>query len=123
MDKLGELELVIMKLIWELQPCTVRDVAEVLAETRGSALTTVLTVMQRLHTKRFLRRRKHEGIYRYSTADTRSTVMSRLIGQFVTRVLDGSAEPFVSYLAQNKALAPEQAEALRKMAEEITRDS
>ena len=120
---LGELELVILKVIWELQPCTVKDVAIILAEQRGSALTTVLTVMQRLHAKKFLRRRKHEGIFRYSTADTRSTVISRLVDQFVTRVLDGSAEPFVSYLAQNESLTPEQAETLRKMAEEIGRDS
>ena len=55
---LGDLELEILKIIWERQPCTFPQVADVMAERRGLARTTVLTVMQRLHAKGFLKRRK-----------------------------------------------------------------
>jgi len=118
-ETLGELELEVLKVVWEIQPCTVREVAEVLGERRGSARTTVLTVMQRLHAKGFLRRRKRQGLYHYSTTVNRKKLISGLIRQFVDKVLDGSAAPFVAYLAEFEELTPEQAEALRKIAQDL----
>ena len=116
---LGELELEVLKVIWERQPCPVQQVAQIVCERRGSAPTTVLTVMQRLHKKGFLRRRKCDGIYHYTTVQNRSQVLSGLVRQFVDRVLDGSALPFVAYLANAKGLAPQQADALREIVEEM----
>jgi len=112
---LGELELEVLKVVWERQPCTVQNVAEIIGRRRGNAPTTVLTVMQRLHAKGFLRRRKRAGIYRYSTTQERGTVVGHLIDNFVEKVLDGSPLPFVAHLAKAGSLTEEQAETLRKI--------
>ncbi len=111
-ETLGELELEVLKVVWEIQPCTVREVAEVLGERRGSARTTVLTVMQRLTGKGYLTRRKQAGVHRYSTTEERRAVITNLVEQFVNRVLDGSPLPFVAYLAESKELSEEQASTL-----------
>jgi len=120
---LGELELEVMKVVWEKQPCTVQQVADVLCERRGCARTTVLTVMQRLHGKKFLKRRKREGVFHYSTTEERGEVMSSLIGNFVDKVLDGSALPFVAYLAEAKGLSREQVDALRTIARNLEKEA
>jgi len=117
--RLGDLELEVLKIVWERQPCTVQDVAEVLEARRGSARTTVLTVMQRLHAKKFLKRRKQGGVYHYSTTRDRDQVLGGMVGRFVDRVLDGSALPFVSYLAGSKDLTPEQIETLRSIVRKL----
>ena len=116
---LGELELEVLKTVWDRQPCTVAEVADVMAERRGSAPTTVLTVMQRLHAKGFLRRRKRGGLFHYATTQARGKVLAGLIGQFVEKVLDGSPVPLVAYLAEVKGLTRKQAAALREIAEKI----
>jgi predicted transcriptional regulator len=116
---LGELELEVLKAIWENQPCTVQQVATMLRKRRGCARTTVLTVMQRLQTKKFLIRQKIDGVFQYSTTEGRSKVISRLIGQFLDKVLDGSALPFVAYLSQTRDLTKEQAETLRVIVEKL----
>ncbi len=116
---LGELELEILKVIWEHQPCTVQEVADIFGRQRGYARTTILTVMQRLHAKRFLQRRKVKGLYRYSPTQERGEVMSHLIGDFLNKVLDGSAAPFVAYLVEKEELTEEQVAALRKIAKEL----
>jgi predicted transcriptional regulator len=116
---LGELELVVMKTIWEHQPCTVKQIAKILGKRRGCAKTTVLTVMQRLHAKNFLRRRKVGGVYRYSPTEERNRVISKLIGQFLDKVLDGSPAPFVTYLLETEDLGPKQVAALRKIAKDL----
>mgnify|MGYP006279403331 CR=1 FL=1 len=120
---LGELELEVLKIIWERQPCTFPGVAEILTERRGLARTTVLTVIQRLHKKGFLERSKREGMYRYSTTKERGDVIKRLIGQFVNKVLDGSPVPFIAYLVEAEGLTHEQAEALRVIARELDQES
>ncbi len=93
---LGELELEVLKAIWEHQPCTVQQVAKILGKNRGCARTTILTVMQRLHTKKILKRQKIDGVFQYSTTEGRTKVISRMIGQFLDKVLDGSALAFRS---------------------------
>ena len=119
--RLGELELEVLKVIWQMQPCTVLEVAEVMADRKGLARTTVLTVMQRLRAKGYLTRRKRRGRYRYWAKEERQTVMGRLVEQFVDKVLDRSALPLAAHLAQSKELTPEQAEVLRSIVREMDR--
>jgi len=116
---LGELELVVMKTIWEHHPCTVKQIAKILGKQRGCAKTTVLTVMQRLHAKKFLKRRKVSGLYQYSPTEERGKVISKLIGQFLDKVLDGSPTPFVTYLMETEDLSSKQVATLHRIAQEL----
>lgn len=118
---LGELELEVLKTVWDAPGYTVQEVAEHIGERRGSARTTVLTVMQRLHAKGLLRRRKVRGVYRFYPTQGRGKVLSGLIGQFVERVLDGSPAPFLAYLADTKELSDEQVSQLRDIVRELER--
>ncbi|MCL4694634.1 MAG: BlaI/MecI/CopY family transcriptional regulator, partial [Candidatus Hydrogenedentes bacterium] len=101
---LGELELAVLNAVWERPGSTVREIAEVMAERRSIARTTVLTVMQRLHAKKFLKRAKARGVFRYSATGEQTEVVSDLIGHFVQKVLGGSPAPFLAYLADAKNL-------------------
>ena len=51
---LGELELQVLRLVWREQPCTERQVTELVQEDRAVARTTVLKTMQRLEEKGLL---------------------------------------------------------------------
>ncbi len=116
---LGELELEVLKTIWRHQPCSVQKIAGIFGKRKGRARTTVLTVMQRLHAKGFLKRRKVDGVFQYSSTQTRREVVSSLIRQFLDKVLDGSAAPFVTYLTETKDLSRQQVAALREIARQL----
>ena len=111
------LELDVLNVIWENPGCTVADVAEHLSH-RQYARTTILTIMQRLHAKGLLRRRKEAGVFRYSATQPRKQVLSQLIGGFVENFLGGSPAPFVAYLTEARNITPEQ----RAVLEQIIRD-
>ena len=51
---LTEQELEIMKIVWERDRSTVRDVYEALLERRKVAYTTVMTMMKSLEQKKYL---------------------------------------------------------------------
>jgi predicted transcriptional regulator len=116
---LGELELLIMNTVWENPESTVQETTEVVGTQRAVARTTVLTIMQRLEKKGFLKRKKVRGVYRYSPTKDRNKVISGVIGQFVDRMLDGSSTPFLAYLADNDDLTEEQSKQLRSIVEEL----
>ena len=75
MQPFGELETAVMHCLWRrAEPATVRDVLEELTRSRPLAYTTVMTVMDNLHGKGQLQRRKHGRAWQYS-----STVSIRVL--------------------------------------------
>src|SRR6188508_859073 len=98
-EPLGRLELEVLQYVADHQPASVRDVATHFAETSGQARTTLLTVMERLRTKGYLKRRKIGGANRYTPTMAKAELLSRMVGEFVEDVLGGSASPFVAYLS------------------------
>lgn len=118
---LGELELEVLKVVGERQPCSMAEVAAVMAGRGGYARTTILTVMARLTDKGFVKRRKLGRVYRYSAARQPQAVVQGLIRQFVEKVLDGSPAPFVAYLSEAEDLTDEEVESLREIARSLER--
>ena len=122
-QSLGELELEVLKIVSQLQPCTVSQIRELMAKRRGHARTTILTVMQRLENKKYVTRRKKEGVFHYRTTKNIGTVLSGLTRQFIDTMLDGSPLPFVAYLAESKELTKKQVETLQAIAKELDKET
>ena len=73
MRRFGELEAVIMDRLWEQgRPMLVREMVEDLHEQRPLAYTTVMTVMENLHRKGWLRRERDGRAWRYEPTGSRS---------------------------------------------------
>jgi len=73
MRQLGELEAAIMDRLWEWgRPALVREVVEDLRGDRPVAYTTVMTVMDNLHGKGWLRRERDGRAWRYEPTRSRS---------------------------------------------------
>jgi predicted transcriptional regulator len=80
MRQLGELEAVIMDRLWEWgRPALVREVVEDLHGDRPLAYTTVMTVMENLHRKGWLRREKDGRAWRYEPSRSRSAYTVELM--------------------------------------------
>lgn len=116
--KLGEQELEILRHIARHPSVTAGEVAEHFAKVRGVARTTVVTMMERLRRKRFLVRRRAEGVYRYSSRMEESTLVQSLMRDFTNRVLGGSLEPYVAFLAGRARLSESQRDDLLRLIRE-----
>ena len=68
---LGELESKVIRIVWDRQEASVRDVLASLSEGRKLAYTTVVTILDRLHKKGFLKRRKEGKAFLYTPRLTR----------------------------------------------------
>src|SRR5258707_6929356 len=89
MRRFGELEAVIMDRLWEQgRPMLVREMVENLRAERPLAYTTVMTVMENLHRKGWLRRERDGRAGRYEPAGSRSGDTPALMNEALTTSSD-----------------------------------
>jgi len=80
MRRLGELEAVIMDRLWQWgRPALVREMVEDLRGERPLAYTTVMTVMENLNRKGWLRRERDGRAWRYEPTGSRSGYTAALM--------------------------------------------
>ncbi len=116
---IGRAELEILHYIADHHPVTVREVAEHIAQTKGHARTTVLTVMERLRNKGYLTRQKVGGVFQYSPYVPKEDLLQNLVRDFVEGALGGSLQPFVAYLTQRAEVSDEQLKELKLLVREL----
>jgi len=112
---LGDQELRVFRYVADRAPVSVSEVAGDFGERLGLARTTILTVMERLRQKGYLKRRKLDGAYRYSPAIPKRDVVRSLVRDFAERVLAGSPQPFVAYLAEDADLSDAEVQQLGEL--------
>ena len=78
-----------MKIVWELDQATVRDVYEQLRARRQVAYTTVMTTMRILERKGHLKVSRADRAYMYRPARPRQRVLGEMVQEFVDRVFGG----------------------------------
>lgn len=112
---LTEQELEIMKIVWDREETTVRDVYETLLERRKVAYTTVMTMMKILEQKGHLRKRSDDKAHVYTPTKPKSAVIKNMVREFVERVFNGSAEPLVMHLVEERHLSDDEIAEVERM--------
>jgi BlaI family transcriptional regulator, penicillinase repressor len=104
---LTKFELEIMRVLWDLERASVREIQENLSEKRRPAYTTVQTIVRRLEEKGGVRRlRKIGNALIFEPAITRKAVHGRLITELL-QLFGGSARPLMAHLAEMGKLSLE----------------
>jgi len=103
-----------MKIVWRLPSATVRDVYEALLEQRKIAYTTVMTMMNILEEKKYLKKQAKDRAYVYQATRPRSAVIKAMVREFVDRVFNGSAEPLLVHLLKDRRLSPKDLEKIAR---------
>jgi BlaI family penicillinase repressor len=111
---LTEQELEIMKVVWRLETATVRNVYETLLEHRRIAYTTVMTMMNILETKGHLKKRYQDRAYIYQPSQPQKLVIRSMVREFVNRVFNGSAEPLLAHLVEDRHLTESDLDEIRR---------
>ncbi len=94
-----------MKIVWERDHATVRDVYEAILESRKVAYTTVMTMMKILEDKKYLKKTQVDRAYVYRPAQPKGKVIGAMVREFVNRVFNGSAEPLLVHLVNEHELS------------------
>ncbi len=116
---LGARELAVMKIVWRLEEASVREVYETLRKQRPVAYTTVMTMMNILEEKKYLKKSRVERAYVYRPTRPQQQVVGQMVKDFVDRVFDGAASGLLVHLTKDNRLSDEERERIRRIIAEM----
>ncbi len=115
--RLSRFEFQLLDKLWELGPCSIREIQESLPEKDRPAYTTVQTMIYRLEEKGAVCRVKKIGnAHLFEANVSRQAVHHRLIGDLLS-LLGGSAAPVMSHLVETGKLTLADVKELEKKLE------
>lgn len=117
---LGERELDVMAVLWEIGSGTVAEVREQLDVPL--AYTTVLTILRNLETKRFVRREEEGRGHRYFARVQQQTAQRSALSRLVAQLFDGSPHALIAQLVDQHGVSADELQKLAKALRARTRE-
>lgn len=113
-----ELELAILKILWERGSLPTSEVRQALAQgqaDRDLAHTSVVTMLNIMVGKKYLRRTKQGAAYTFHPLVKREDVSGGMLDDLVKRVFDGSAASLMLNLLERTELDEDEIRRLRRI--------
>jgi predicted transcriptional regulator len=115
--EITELQLAILRLLWERGEATVSELWEALHDERGLAQTTVATLVARLQRRGIVARRTRERQYVYRATITEADVQHSMVNELTERLFAGDAAALVSHLIAASDMSPGDLARVKRMIE------
>ena len=97
------LELECLKALWRIEEGTVKDVREVVTESRNLAYTTVMTVLERLEKRGSVGRKKVGRSFVYKPVTGKQAMRRLAVDALLEVFFDGSEEELIEFLGAGPA--------------------
>ena len=111
-----ELELLILQVLWEDAPLPVREIRTQLAQCgRDLAHTSVITMLNIMVDKGFLKRQKEGNAFLFSPRVGRTQVSSSMTRSLIDRLFGGSSAAVVQHLLETNDLDADELLEIRKL--------
>ena len=101
---LTDLQLAIVRILWERGECTVLEVQEALAPERKLAQTTVATILTRLEKRRIVKHQAQGRLFVYKALVTEPQVRRSMVSDLTDLLFDGSPAALISHLLSEKEI-------------------
>jgi BlaI family penicillinase repressor len=117
---ISDTELDVLKVLWERGPGTVREVNAILRrQGRRWAYTTVLTLLQRLEAKGYVKSDKTAVAHVFEAAVSRDRLLRQRLKDLANDLCEGTATPLVLALVEGHRFTPEEIARLRQFLDEL----
>ena len=120
---ISETELAVLKVLWDLEAATVREVQAVLHQQgRKWAYTTVQTLLNRLQSKGYTKSEKGGPAHVYRSVVTREELLRRRLGDLADEFCEGTASPLVLALVEGGRFTPDEIRQFRELLDQLASD-
>ncbi len=117
---ISETELLVLKALWKRGPATVRELDELLRrQGRDWAYNTVLTLLQRLAAKGYVRADKESPAHVFHAAVSREEHLRHRLRDLVDTVCEGAATPLVRAMVEGRRLSRREIADLRELVDRL----
>ena len=115
-----ERELEALKVLWQRQEATVRDVCDAMNDAGSNddnklAYTTVLSLLQVMEQKNLVGHRREGKAYVYHANVEKEKTLRSLAGDFLERVFDGALDEYLVHALGGRRVSKSELEQLEEM--------
>jgi predicted transcriptional regulator len=118
-SQLNDVELAILRVVWRLKKCSVREVHEALQAERDTGYTSTLKMMQVMCAKGLLRRDDSQRPQLYASAVPEETTQKKIVRDVVKKVFGGSARKLEMHAVQSHKISPEELSEIRRLLDQL----
>ena len=112
---LGELQLAIMRILWQQGEATVAEVHSSLLAERGLAPTTVATMLVKMEKKGVVAHRNEGRKFVYHPTITEEQVRRSMVDELTERVFAGNATALVAHLVTEQEIDANELDRLKQL--------
>jgi BlaI family penicillinase repressor len=120
--ELSELQLAVMRVLWQRKKAAVAEVQEALKLERDLALTTVATVLTRLEKAGLVTHRAAGRHYLYRPLVSEEEVRRSMVSVLAERLFEGDVAALVSHLVNAREIKPGDLSRVRQLIEAKERE-
>src|SRR5690348_3058487 len=117
-----EVELAILRVLWERGPSSVREVHHALSPTRDTGYSTTLKMMQVMFEKGLLKRDESRRPQVYQPAVPQEQTQASMVDDLIQKVFGGSARKLVMRAVQSEKVTAEELAEIRKLLRRLEGD-
>jgi BlaI family transcriptional regulator, penicillinase repressor len=114
-----EVELQILRVLWDLGPSPVRDIHGRLAAEKGTNYSTTVKMLAVMLDKGLVKRDETLRPHVYRAAVTQDRVRKRMVGSLVDRLYHGSAMSLVLQMLSSKPATKEELAEIRRLLDRL----
>jgi predicted transcriptional regulator len=119
--QITELQLAILRLLWERGEATVADLWEALHDERGLAQTTLATILSRLARRGVVAHRSQARQFVYRALVTEEEVQHSMVSELTASLFEGDVPALVNHLLTAQDVSPGDIARIRKMLDAAAR--
>jgi len=112
-------ELEILNILWKNEPLTVKEIHEIMSESKDVGYTTTLKTMQNMTGKGLLSREPNGKNHLYFSVHKKEDMRGQLLDRFLESTFSGSASSLVMQLLGNKKTSQKELEEIKKIIDQM----
>ena len=113
--RLGDLQLRIMKILWQRPEATVAEVSDALGRSAKLAYTTIATMLRKMEAKGLVQHRDEGRTFVYRAAVDEHAVTRNMASDLLDKLLAGSLSSMVHHLLTTREISKEELTRLERM--------
>jgi BlaI family transcriptional regulator, penicillinase repressor len=121
--RLTDLQLAIVRVLWERGEGTVVDVQDALLPQRPLAQTTVATILSRLEKRGLVAHRSEGRVFVYRATVTEPQVRRSMVTELTELLFDGSPAALVSHLLHEREIDRSDLDEVKRLIASAERDA
>lgn len=120
--QLTELQIAILRVLWERGQATVAEICEGLKPERGLALTTVATLLSRLEKRGVVSHETRARQFVYQALVTEADVRHSMVRELTEQLFDGNVTALLTHLLSEREISAGDLERVKAMLEAARSD-